>query len=112
MPQVASSIKKAGGEALSVPGDVTAQDFAPNLIKATIEKYGALHILVNNAGDWSLTCWSSLPTCRRLHNLPAKREGTKHCCHCNVEPFLAHCSVLSTVTILPVGYTKLWSHVV
>lgn len=53
MLQVASSIQEAGGEALSVPGDVTAEDFAPKLIKATIEKYGALHILVNNAGDLS-----------------------------------------------------------
>ena len=49
--QVAAEIKEAGGEAISVPGDVTAEDFAPKIIKATIEKFGALHILVNNAGE-------------------------------------------------------------
>ena len=58
--QVASSIREAGGEALSVPGDVTADDFAPKIIKATIEKYGALHILVNNAGDLPCTCESCI----------------------------------------------------
>ena len=49
--QVAAEIKEAGGEAISVPGDVTAEDFAPKIIKATIEKFGALHILGNNAGQ-------------------------------------------------------------
>lgn len=48
--QVASEIREAGGEAMSVPGDVTAEGFASQIIKATIDKYGALHILVNNAG--------------------------------------------------------------
>lgn len=49
--QVASEIREAGGEAISVPGDVTAEDFAPTIVKATMEKYGALHILINNAGQ-------------------------------------------------------------
>jgi len=52
--QVASEIREAGGEAMSVPGDVTAEGFASKIVKATIDKYGALHILVNNAGQLSL----------------------------------------------------------
>lgn len=52
--QVASEIREAGGEAMSVPGDVTAEGFASKIVKATIDKYGALHILVNNAGQRSL----------------------------------------------------------
>ena len=39
---------------MSVPGDVTAEGFASKIVKATIDKYGALHILVNNAGQLSL----------------------------------------------------------
>ncbi len=54
--QVASEIREAGGEAMSVPGDVTAEGFASKIVKATIDKYGALHILVNNAGQQSLVC--------------------------------------------------------
>lgn len=61
--QVASSIKEEGGEAISVPGDVTAEDFAAEIIKATIEKYGALHILVNNAGDLLISILCSCSGC-------------------------------------------------
>ncbi len=45
---------------MSVPGDVTAEGFASKIVKATIDEYGALHILVNNAGQ--LLC-SSTQTC-------------------------------------------------
>ena len=34
-----------------MPGDVTAEDFASKIVKATMDKYGALHILINNAGQ-------------------------------------------------------------
>lgn len=54
---MAAEIRDAGGEAISVPGDVTADDFAAKIIKATIDKFGALHILVNNAGESHLNFW-------------------------------------------------------
>jgi len=62
--QVASEIREAGGEAMSVPGDVTAEGFASKIVKATIDKYGALHVLVNNAGQLSLVLMQTrmLPT--------------------------------------------------
>ena len=69
--QVASSIRDAGGEAFSVPGDVTAEDFAPKIIKSTIQKYGALHILVNNAGMPTIQhvafapCSTSMSACHK-----------------------------------------------
>ncbi|KAL3136770.1 hypothetical protein ABBQ38_005484 [Trebouxia sp. C0009 RCD-2024] len=62
--QVASNIRDAGGEATSVPGDVTAEDFAAKIIKATIDKYGALHILINNAGY----TWDGV-----IHKMPLKQ---------------------------------------
>lgn len=73
--QVASNIRDAGGEATSVPGDVTAEDFAAKIIKATIDKYGALHILINNAGESHVSdvciCTAlqgSLRACFMLHH--------------------------------------------
>lgn len=48
--EVASEIRRDGGKAISVPGDVTNLEFPDTIMKATIEKYGMLHILVNNAG--------------------------------------------------------------
>ncbi|MBN1341039.1 MAG: SDR family NAD(P)-dependent oxidoreductase [Phycisphaerae bacterium] len=47
---VVAEIKDAGGQATSVTGDVTDAAFAEKLIKAAVDTYGKLHILVNNAG--------------------------------------------------------------
>jgi 3-oxoacyl-[acyl-carrier protein] reductase len=48
--ETASDIKKRGGEAITFPGDVTGPDFAEGITKAAKKQWGALHIIVNNAG--------------------------------------------------------------
>ena len=48
--EVVEHIKQSGGDALAVPGDVTASDFAPRLIKSTLDDYGRIDAIVNNAG--------------------------------------------------------------
>ncbi|MCL4691032.1 MAG: SDR family oxidoreductase [Candidatus Hydrogenedentes bacterium] len=47
---VAAEIKKAGGEAIAFPGDVTDPAFPETLMKATVDAFGKITILVNNAG--------------------------------------------------------------
>lgn len=47
---IASEIRREGGDAVSVHGDVTDPAFPDALMAAAVEKYGKLHILVNNAG--------------------------------------------------------------
>ncbi|GAA6051420.1 hypothetical protein JCM3770_000510 [Rhodotorula araucariae] len=48
---VVDEIKKAGGTAIAVGGDVTAQDFPKKLVGATVEAFGkTINILVNMAG--------------------------------------------------------------
>ncbi len=47
---VVAEIEAAGGEALAVVGDVTADGFADGFVKATLDKFGGLDIIVNNAG--------------------------------------------------------------
>ncbi|KAL8291385.1 hypothetical protein RQP46_002363 [Phenoliferia psychrophenolica] len=46
---VADEIKKAGGEAIAVGGDVTAEDYPAKLVKATVDAFGGINH-VNNAG--------------------------------------------------------------
>jgi len=46
----AASITKAGRDAIFVRADVSKTKEVKNIFKVTIEKYGALHILYNNAG--------------------------------------------------------------
>ncbi|SCV73098.1 BQ2448_7023 [Microbotryum intermedium] len=47
---VVDEIKASGGDAIAVGGDVTADDFPKRLIKATIDAYGKINHIVNNAG--------------------------------------------------------------
>ena len=48
--QVVAEIKQKGGEAIAVQGDVSQFATAQNIIKAAVEAYGRLDILVSNAG--------------------------------------------------------------
>jgi 3-oxoacyl-[acyl-carrier protein] reductase len=47
---VVSAIKSAGGQAIAVPGDVTDAAYPDKLIKETINAFGKINIIVNNAG--------------------------------------------------------------
>lgn len=48
--EVVEEIKKAEGEAIAFVGDVTTATFGEEIVKKTIQTWGSLHILVNNAG--------------------------------------------------------------
>ncbi len=47
---VVSEIQAAGGEAFAIQGDVADGDAAAAIVKATIDAFGSLDVLVNNAG--------------------------------------------------------------
>jgi 3-oxoacyl-[acyl-carrier protein] reductase len=48
--QVAEEIKASGGDAIVVGGDVSKADDVAALIKAAVDKWGTIDVLVNNAG--------------------------------------------------------------
>jgi len=48
--ETAAAIRTAGGKAIVVAGDVTSAAFPAQLINATLENFGAIDIIVNNAG--------------------------------------------------------------
>jgi 3-oxoacyl-[acyl-carrier protein] reductase len=47
---IAAGIRRSGGEALVLHGDVTEPKAADDLVRRTIETFGGLDVLVNNAG--------------------------------------------------------------
>lgn len=48
--ETAATIRNAGGKAIVVAGDVTDPAFPAQLIKATLDAFGGIDIIVNNAG--------------------------------------------------------------
>ncbi|WP_191833433.1 SDR family NAD(P)-dependent oxidoreductase [Pseudomonas fluorescens] len=48
--EVVTTIRNAGGEAVACVGSVTAPDFAERLVKTAVDNFGAIDIIVNNAG--------------------------------------------------------------
>jgi 3-oxoacyl-[acyl-carrier protein] reductase len=48
--EVVAEIEQAGGQALAFPCNVTDPDFGARLVKATLDRFGAIDIIVNNAG--------------------------------------------------------------
>ena len=48
--QAALTIRNSGGEAIAIAGDVTDSDFPDTLIAQTLDAYGGIDIIVNNAG--------------------------------------------------------------
>jgi len=50
--ETAQLIKKAGGEAIFVGGDVASSADAAAMVKKAIDTYGRLDVLFNNAGIW------------------------------------------------------------
>jgi 3-oxoacyl-[acyl-carrier protein] reductase len=48
--ETVAEIKQTGGEAVACVGDVAAHDFGDKIVKTAVDNWGALHIIVNNAG--------------------------------------------------------------
>ena len=48
--ETAAAIRNAGGKAIIVAGDVTDPAFPAQIIKATLDAFGGIDIIVNNAG--------------------------------------------------------------
>ncbi len=50
LEEVASAIRENGGEVLAVPCDISKSDQCAALVQKALETYGAVDVLVNNAG--------------------------------------------------------------
>lgn len=48
--QTVADIKGEGGDAIAYVGDVTAPGLGEGIVRAAVDAWGALHIIVNNAG--------------------------------------------------------------
>jgi len=75
--KVVDDIRKEGGEAIAFPGDVTDPKFPSAIIKETIQKFGKINIIVNNAGY----TWDGV-----LHKTTDQQWDAMYLVHCTA-PF-------------------------
>jgi len=50
LEEVAAKIREAGGEVIAIAGDISKVEDAKKTVEQTLEKYGKIDILINNAG--------------------------------------------------------------
>lgn len=58
--ETAELITKAGGQAIGVEVDITEPEAAAEAVEATVQAFGGLHILVNNAAAWSVKLFKDI----------------------------------------------------
>ena len=78
--RVVEDIKEAGGKALFVRADIRAENSVIALMEAAKTYFGALHILVNNAG---VTCRTNVVTADELtwdHVMNLNLKSAWYCC--------------------------------
>lgn len=78
--KVVSQIQERGGEAASIPTDVTDEAQVDRLIAETVKRFGRLDILVNNAGIGGRGTIAEMSTQAFDQVLNTNLRGTFFCC--------------------------------
>jgi len=80
----ATAIREAGGEAVTVVGDITEEEPAAALIEAAIEHFGQIDILVNNVGGSRNAKIWDMPVEDWDHTIKLNLRGTFLCTRATV----------------------------
>ncbi|KWU68534.1 glucose 1-dehydrogenase [Priestia megaterium] len=83
---VLEEIKKVGGEAIAVKGDVTVESEVINLVQSAIKEFGKLDVMINNAGmenpvsshEMSLSDWNKVIDTNLTGAFLGSREAIKY----------------------------------
>jgi short-subunit dehydrogenase len=76
---LAEEISKMGAEALACPTDVTQEEECRRMVEATVERFGTIHILVNNAGISMRALFSEIDLSVLKRLMDVNFWGTVYC---------------------------------
>ena len=65
LAETVAAVEAAGGQALAAPGDQSRPEDAERVVRAAVQAFGGLHVVVNNAGTIRRNV--------RLHEVPIER---------------------------------------
>lgn len=88
LEEAAEEIEQAGGECLAVPTDVTDERACERLIQRSVDTYGSLDVLVNNAGAAVFKPVWELSTEEFNLNLDVNLRGTFFCSRAAIRAML------------------------
>ena len=103
LEQAATDIRaKTGGEILAVVADVTSYADLENFIQSTVQRYGGLDIMVNNAGRSSAHKFDTVPDEEWDYDMRLKFFSAVKCCQLAL-PYLRQSSAGRIVNITTPG---------
>ena len=79
--EVVAEIKKLGGNAISIQGNVKDKNDCEKIIKTTEDKFGTVEILINNAGVISDSLLLRMKDEDFEHTMQTNMYGTFYCTH-------------------------------
>ncbi|MFH1646342.1 MAG: SDR family oxidoreductase [Chloroflexota bacterium] len=79
LDETAGEIEKLGSKTLSLGGDITVEDDVNNIVNKSLEKFGKIDVLVNNAGVTSTDSFLDVPYRRWRLILSVNLDGTFLC---------------------------------
>ena len=81
---VAAALREAGGEALYIQADVSVMSDVQQLVDATLDRWGRLDVLCNNAGIGMLRTVEETTEEEWRHLMSINLDGVFHCSKCAI----------------------------
>jgi uncharacterized protein len=89
LDELAASIRRAGGEAVALPADVTRDGDVARLVEAATVRFGRIDVLVNNAGFGILNSTAAAPVAELEAMLAVNLVGAARCAQAVLPSMLA-----------------------
>ncbi len=105
LEEVAEKIKAEGGNVLTVPTDISKDDDCKNLMKAAVDKFGSIDVLVNNAGvlDTGLAPVDKFDDAELQKIISTNQVGTMQCIRAALEYMKEGSSIVNVASIAGVN---------